>query len=183
MTRSSFGAKKPDRLAGPLTRGQRAKRAGVCSLLLLLLPLSSLAGDFGVNLYGASYHFERSRAKQLGLDNEFNPGLGLRYRDRLNERFDWFVDAGAYRDSGRTNAVVAGPGILWKATDGLRLGGGLAYFHSGSYNEGRPFIAPIPVAAYEWRAVTLNITFFPRISGIVDVNTLGAWVTVWPKGW
>jgi hypothetical protein len=166
MTRSSFAAKKLSSF-----------------FLLLFFSWTAHAGDFGVNVYGASYHFERSRAKELGLDNEFNPGLGVRYRDRLNERFDWFVDAGFYRDSGRTTAVLAGPGALWKATDALRLGGGLAYFHSKSYNEGRPFIAPIPVAAYDWKAVTLNVTFFPRISGIVDVNTLGAWITIYPKNW
>ena len=75
-------------------------------MLLLLLPVVSIAGDFGVNVYGASYHFERSRAKQLGLDNEFNP-----------------------------------------------------------------------VAAYDWRAVTLNVTCFPRASHFNDLNTLGFWLT------
>ena len=152
-------------------------------LIVLLFPLVCCAGDWGVNLYGASYHFERSRAKALGLDNEFNPGLGIRYRERLSERWDWFVDAGVYRDSGRNTALVAGPGALWKATDGWRLGGALAFFNSDSYNAGRAFIAPIPVVAYEWRAVTLNATFFPKVSHFNDINTLGLWLTVYPKNW
>ena len=149
---------------------------------LTMIPVFSEAGDFGVNVYGASYHFERSRAKQLGLDNEINPGLGVRYRDRLGERFDWFVDAGFYRDSGRNTALVAGPGALWRAGEGLRLGGALAYFHSDSYNGGRAFIAPVPVAAYEWRAVTLNVTYFPKVSSFNEINTLGFWLTFWPRG-
>ena len=152
-------------------------------LLFFLAPLAAQAGDFGINLYGASYHFERSRAKALGLDNEFNPGLGIRYRDRLAESWDWFVDAGFYRDSGRNTALVGGPGALWHATGGWRLGGAIAFFDSDTYNRGRAFIAPVPVAAYEWRAVTLNATFFPKISNFNDINTLGFWLTVWPKGW
>lgn len=147
------------------------------SLFWLLLPLACNAGDFGLNVYGASYHFERGRAKQLGLDNEINPGLGLRYRERIDERFDWFADAGFYRDSGRNTALVAGPGVLWKATQGLRLGGAAAFFHSKSYNGGRAFVAPVPVAAYEWKAVTLNVTYFPRISSFNEINTLGFWLT------
>jgi hypothetical protein len=147
------------------------------AFLLAFLSFSSKASELGINLYGASYHFERSRAKALGLDNEFNPGLGVRYKDRLGESADWFIDAGAYRDSGRNTAIVAGPGALWKATEGLRLGGALAFFHSASYNGGRAFIAPVPVAAYEWRAVTLNVTYFPKVSSFNEINTLGFWLT------
>jgi len=149
--------------------------------VFLLLPVSAFGGDWGINVYGASYHFERSRAHDLGLDNEFNPGLGVRYRDALNERFDWFADAGFYRDSGRNTAVLAGPGVFWKATEGVRLGGAVAYFHSKSYNGGKAFIAPVPVAAYEWRSVTLNVTYFPKISSFNEINTLGFWLTFYPK--
>lgn len=145
----------------------------------LLFPCASHA-ELGINLYGASYHFERDRAKALGYDSEINPGLGARYRDRLNERFDWFIDAGAYRDSGRNTALVAGPGVFWKAAGGLRLGGALAFLHSDTYNNGRAFIAPVPVAAYEWRAVTLNMVYLPRLGNLNSVNTLGFWLTFWP---
>ena len=135
----------------------------------------------GINLYGLSYHVERDKAKELGFDNEVNPGLGLRYR-LPRERFDWFLDGGAYRDSGRNAAVYAGGGVFWKATGGLRLGGALALFHSDTYNDGDAFIAPAPLAAYEWRAASLNVVYFPKVSGINDINTFGFWVTLWPKG-
>jgi hypothetical protein len=108
-----------------------------------------------------------------------NPGLGLRYR-WPRQGFDWFADGGAYRDSGRNTAVYAGGGAFWKPTERLRLGGALAFFYSDTYNDGDPFIAPIPVAAYEWRRVTLNLVYFPKISGINDINTLGFWITLWP---
>jgi hypothetical protein len=150
--------------------------------IVLALPCFAQSGELGINVYGLSHHIERDRAKALGLDNEFNPGLGLRYRAPLSERTDWFFDAGAYRDSGRNPALVAGPGILWKASGGIRLGGALAYFNSDSYNRGRAFIAPIPIAAYEWRAVTLNMAYMPKISDFNEINTLGFWLTIWPKG-
>lgn len=140
-----------------------------------------LRGELGINVYGLSYHFERDTARELGFDNEVNPGLGLRWR-MPREKFDWFLETGAYRDSGRNTAVLAGGGALWKPTEHLRLGAGLAFFYSDTYNDGDPFIAPVPLAAYEWRAVTVNMVYFPKISGVNEINTLGFWLTFWPKG-
>ena len=108
-----------------------------------------------------------------------NPGLGARYRIP-RQRFDWFLDGGAYRDSGRNTAIYAGGGALWKATDRLRLGGALVFFKSDTYNDGDPFIAPVPVVAYEWRRVSLNLVYFPKVSGVNELNTLGFWITLWP---
>ena len=109
-----------------------------------------------------------------------NPGLGLRYRYARAD-FDWFLDSGAYRDSGRNTAVFAGGGVFWKPTERVRLGGALAFFYSDTYNDGDPFIAPIPLAAYEWRAVSLNLVYFPKISRVNEINTLGFWLTFWPR--
>jgi len=147
----------------------------------LVLPSWAFGGDLGINLYGLSYHFERGRAKERRLDNEFNPGAGARYRAVLNESFDGFADAGVYRDSARNTAFVAGPGLFWKASGGLRLGGALAFFHSKTYNEGRSFVAPLPLAAYEWRAVTFNVAYVPRISALNAVNALDFWLTFFPE--
>ena len=85
-------------------------------------------GRLGVNVYGLSYHVEREEAHESGDDNEFNPGLGLRWRTP-GERFDWFLDGGVYRDSGRNTAVYGGIGTFWKPTERLRLGAALVGFH------------------------------------------------------
>lgn len=163
--------------AGPIAHAVRR-----LALLGLLLgsPGFAHAGELGINVYGLSYHFERDRAHELGTDNEVNPGLGARWRI-ARERFDWFLDGGAYRDSGRNTAVYAGGGAFWKPTEHLRLGGALVFFNSDTYNDGDPFIAPLPVVAIEWRAVTLNMVYFPKVSGVNDINTLGFWLTFWPK--
>ena len=158
-------------------------RLGLVALLLapcLARGQAGWQGELGINVYGLSYHFERDTARELGYDNEVNPGLGLRWR-MPRERFDWFLDAGAYRDSGRNTALLAGGGIFWKATQRLRLGGALAFFHSDTYNDGDPFIAPLPLLAYEWDTVSANFVFFPKVSGVNEINTLGFWLTFWPK--
>jgi hypothetical protein len=147
---------------------------------LLALPCTALAADLGVNVYGFSYHVERSRAKEIGVDNEFNPGLGVRYRVPYRERIDWIFDAGAYRDSGRNTAVFAAAGVHWHVSGGWRLGGALAAFHSDTYNRGKAFIAPIPVAAYEWRAVSLSVAYLPKVGDFNEINTFGFWLTFYP---
>jgi antimicrobial peptide resistance and lipid A acylation protein PagP len=134
-----------------------------------------------VNLYGLSYHFERDEAKASGFDNEVNAGLGLRYRVP-GQDFDWIIDAGAFRDSRRNTAVLAGGGVLWKATERLRLGAALGIAQSDTYNDGAPFIAPLPLVVYEWRAATLNLAYFPRVPGINDFSTVFFWLTLWPRG-
>ena len=38
------------------------------------------------------------------------------------------------------------------------------------------------LAGYEWRAVSFNVVYFPKVGEINDINTLGFWLTFWPKG-
>jgi hypothetical protein len=142
-------------------------------------PALAHAGDLGINVYGISYHFNRDKAREIGVDNWLNPGLGLRYRLPHGDRLDWFFDAGAYHDGGRNTAVLAGAGGLWHASERLRLGAALAFFHSKTYNGGRPFIAPVPLAAYEFRSATLNAFYAPKVRDVNSVNTVGFWLTVW----
>jgi len=143
----------------------------------LLAPAAQ--ADVGLNLYGASYHFDRDKAKELGLTNERNPGLGIRWRKPRSEAMDWFLDAGFYDDSASNTAKLLGGGALWHATKGLRLGGGLVLLQSKTYNNGDAFIAPAPVAAYEWRRVTVNAVYFPKWRDVNRTNQLGFWLTVW----
>lgn len=150
-------------------------------LFFLALPASALAQDanWGVNVYGLSYHFDRDTARRIGTDNELNPGLGVRYRRPLNPDFDFFADAGAYKDSGRNTALLAGAGALWRATGRLRLGGALVAMQSDTYNLGDVFITPLPVAALDFDRVTFNMVYMPKVSNFNAINTLGFWATVW----
>ena len=40
-------------------------------------------------------------------------------------------------------------------------------------------IAPVPVAAYEWRRVTLNLVNFPKWRDFNRTNQVGFWLTFW----
>jgi hypothetical protein len=174
--------------AAATSRGPRAARSGGALLALAAAcaaPAAAAAdaGALGISFYGVSYHFDRDRARALGVDNGFNPGLGVRYRLARRERWTFDVEAAAYYDSARNNAVVAGVAALWEVGRGFHAGGALALFDSPTYNHGRAFVAPIPVAAYEWDAVTLNATFLPKVGRYNDVATIAFWVTFWPKRW
>jgi hypothetical protein len=149
------------------------------AFLLLALCAPAAHADLGLNLYGASYHFDRDKAKQLGLTHEFNPGLGVRYRQAQSETLDFFADAGFYSDSKANTAVLFGGGGLWHATEHVRLGGGFVLLKSDTYNGGNAFIAPVPVAAYEWRRVTLNMVYFPKWRDVNRTNQVGFWLTFW----
>ena len=50
---------------------------------------------------------------------------------------------------------------------------------SETYNGGTAFMAPAPVAAYEWRRVTFNAVYFPKWRDVNRTNQLGFWLTVW----
>ena len=148
-------------------------------LLLALCASPAHADDFGINVYGASYHFDRDKAKELGFTHEFNPGLGLRWRRARTDTWDLFADAGFYSDSAANTALLLGGGGLWHATDHLRLGAALTAFKSDTNNRGKGFIAPIPVAAYEGRRVTFNVVFLPKWRDAPRTNQLGFWLTFW----
>ncbi|HUQ74115.1 MAG TPA: hypothetical protein VM183_05255, partial [Burkholderiales bacterium] len=88
-----------------------------------MLYAGAACADVGINLYGGSYHFDRDKARAIGLTNERNPGLGLRWRQPRSETLDLFADVGVYDDSARNTAKLVGGGALWHATERLRFGG------------------------------------------------------------
>jgi hypothetical protein len=139
----------------------------------------AVAGDWGVNVYGVSYHWDRELAKMNGWDNEFNPGLGLRYTMGSWLKADAILDAGAYHDSGRNTAVYAAAGLLWPLDEARRfmLGVALTAFHSDTYNQGDAFIVPVPLFSLRLDGVTINLTHFPRVSNFNAVHTTAMFFT------
>jgi hypothetical protein len=139
------------------------------------------ADELGFSVFGLSYHFNRDKARQLDVDNGFNPGLGLKYRFAEHGRWTFDAEGGFFRDSGRNTAGYGGVTALWHVGRGFQLGGALALLKSSTYNDNDLFIAPLPMVGYDVGPVTLNLTYFPRISGVNEVAALGFWVTVWPE--
>lgn len=147
-------------------------------LAAALLAPALCRADFGLNIYGLSWHLDADKARAAGVDNWFNPGLGVRYRIP-GERFDYFLDAGLYHDSGRNTALLAGGAVHWRATQSARLGLALVVFNSKTYNGGDTFLAPLPIAAWDFGPAQLNVVYMPKVTKINDVNTLGFWLTYW----
>lgn len=157
-----------------------------CCIPLLTVLLGTLPGqagadgDWGINLYGLSYHWDRGLAEAMGWDNEFNPGLGLRYRPGPWLKGVSFVDAGAYRDSGRNTALYAALGVQWPLDERKAwwLGAAITAFNSDTYNRGDPCIALIPLLSWRLERVTLNLTHFPKVSDFNDIHTTAFFLTV-----
>lgn len=148
------------------------------ALMVALLFAQAACADVGLNIYGLSWHLDADKARELDVDNWFNPGLGIRYRVP-GERFDYIFDAGFYRDSGRNTALLAGGAVHWRATERARLGLALVVFNSKIYNDGNTFLAPLPTAAWDFGPAQLNVVYMPKVTKINDMNTLGFWLTYW----
>jgi hypothetical protein len=71
------------------------------------------------------------------------------------------VEAGFYRDSGSHLAKIAGLGYQYKLGKRWRLGGAVLGVQSQTYNDGRFFVAPIPILTYDLGAVKLNAIYVP----------------------
>ena len=125
-------------------------------------------GPLNVHVYAFSYHPDRESMRRTGMDNELNLGVGLNYTLHEDERSVQFVEAGLFRDSGRQLAMIAGLGYQQKFGR-WRLGGALAGVQSETYNQGRFFIAPLPIVTYDFGPVKLNAIYVPRYR---DVNLL-----------
>ena len=155
---------------------------GLNVILLAVASLSAAAAqasDWSINIYGLSYHWDRDLAEQNDWDNEFNPGLGFRYRMGSWLKADAIIDAGAYYDSGRNTAVYAAAGLLWPLDQNKRFNLGLALtaFHSDTYNQGDAFIAPIPLFSLRFDKVAVNLTHFPKVGNLNEVHTTAMFFT------
>jgi hypothetical protein len=114
-------------------------------------------GALGLNVFGLSFHTDRDAGY-----NEVNPGVGLRYVFwQPAPRWEVFGDTSIYYDSERNWAKYVAVGAYYRIGGSWSAGAALAYGQSQSYNQGRPFFAPLPGLAFEYRGVTLNTVLLP----------------------
>lgn len=131
-----------------------------------------------INVYGLAYHPDRETVHELGLDNEFNPGLALHYELRNTSRSITFAELGAYEDSGRSVAVFAGLGYQYKLGKHWRVGGALALMNSDTYNDGTSFVGLIPLVTYDAGRFKLNAVYFPKFGNYNEVEAFGFYVGI-----
>lgn len=160
-----------------MSRFSRTLAAGVLAGIAIATPAH--AAQLGLNVFGLSYHPDRSQARANGFTNEFNPGLGLRYEFTAPQaKHVVMLEADIYADSKRATAKAVGVGYQYRVAERLRVGAALVAFKSSSYNDGDAFIAPLPIVTWEAGPVALNVTYSPRMSGVNDVATFGFYVTI-----
>lgn len=148
----------------------------VATLALSLLPLSALAetgegNRWGLNVFGLSYHTDRSQAQGMEL-NELNFGLGVR-----REFGKAFTEASLYKNSFGHTARYVGAGYQFHLKN-WRLGGMIVAGQGKGYNENRPFVAPVPLLSYDFGRVLLNTTYFPKVKDINAIETFGTYITI-----
>ena len=129
-------------------------------------------------MYGFSYHPDRKTVQRLGLDNEVNPGLGFNYELFDDERSITFVQAGAYRDSGRNWAKFAGLGYQFKLGEHWRIGAAAAVIHSQTYNDGAAFIGMIPLITYDFGNFKVNAVYFPKFGNRNEIAAFGLYFSI-----
>ena len=134
--------------------------------------------NLSLNVYGFSYHTDRQGIRQRGVDNEFNPGLGISYEFHSDARGAAFFSAGTYKDSSNQWAKLAGPGYQFKLGDRWRVGAFLPVFQSKSYNQGRAFVAPLPLLTYDFGMVKLNAVYAPRFAPANNFAVFGFYFSI-----
>ena len=163
---------------------RRFRAYGARALAAAVLSLASTGaarpadGRLFVDVYGLSYHTNRSGVHAAHLDNEVNTGLGLEYEFPGDARGVGFVGAGVYRDSGRHWTAMAGPGYQLRLGERWRAGAALLLFDSRTYNHGRPFIAPIPILSYDFGPARLNAVYAPRVSDYNEFAVFGFYLSI-----
>ena len=159
-------------------------RRSLAAMLLMCAPATAAcatenerADGWALNVYGFSYHFERDLARRIDADNEFNPGLGVRKGLWKSGNHRVHAEAGMYYDSGRRWAKTADVTYQYRPVGNLWVGAGLFFFHTRTYNGGDPVLVPLPVVAYDFGPVELNVAYAPKWGELNSINTLGAYFT------
>jgi len=150
------------------------------AVLSLARPAVALAAEerLLLEVYGLSYHTDRAGVHAAHLDNERNPGLGLKYEFGGDPGGIGFVEGGVYKDSGSRWTSIAGPGYQLKLGERWRAGGALLFFDSPTYNHGRPFVAPIPIVSYDFGLARLNAVYAPRVPDLNEFAVFGFYLSI-----
>ena len=151
-----------------------------CSMLLFLFnaPSADAASErFGLTVYGFSYHPDLKDSQGNKLEG-WNPGMGVSWNLKESERFVWNLEGGLYRDSSKDLAEYFSFSCKAKVIPSIRLGAALSLIHSVSYNQGRPILAPLPVATYWTKFVSVNFLYAPRYKEINKNSVFAIYATV-----
>ncbi len=135
-------------------------------------------GQYSVVINGLSKHFDVDKDVYPNGLNELNLGLGAEYdfKKSENQNIQWILNGGFYRDSLNSTAVYFGGAglvnIFKHESFHVDAGVDVSFFYSKEYNQGNPFIAPVPIINIGTDKVSLNITLIPKLQQIVNTSVV-----------
>jgi hypothetical protein len=91
-----------------------------------------------------------------------------------------FGDTSIYYGSRRHWAKYIALGVSYRFAESWHVGLGVGYAQSRSYNDGKPFFAPIPGVAFEHRGVMYNAVLLPSTNSNSrsKITGMGFFVTI-----
>ena len=138
------------------------------------------AGDFGINLYGLSYHFNRTTSDGRSF-SEFNPGIGAKFVFLQSGRSKGFCEGGVFSDSERNSAKYAAFGYSYEVIDSLfSVGLTVGPYRSSTLNYNRVFVAFIPTVSVGYKWFNFHLVYLPAYKDVNRIPTLGLYATVYP---
>jgi len=135
-------------------------------------------GKVSLVLSGYSYHFNIRPGVKAESLNQRNYGLGLEFDHRkpAGATFRYVNNFGWYKDSLNSTAHYVGGAVFydWLGDHRLRLslGAELSGFYSERYNQGRPFLALLPVANIGSESASVNLVVVPRVPQFIDAGVV-----------
>jgi hypothetical protein len=151
-------------------------------LLLALITCAIIATpakavpDFGVNVYGFSYHLDRTDINGKPF-NEQNTGFGFRAVLKESKKGVTFIEGGWFEDSFSHGACYLSAAYQIKITEGILLGMNVGYYDAPSVVG--QVIAPIPTLTFRYDFIALNIIHMPGFSGLNPYPSFGGYLTVY----
>ena len=150
---------------------------------IALCPASAFAlelpsGDISLVLNGYSHHFNVHPSYKDGSLNQRNYGLGFEFDhlQRTDAKLRYVNNFGFYKDSLNSTASYVGGAAFYDLFGEprlrLSLGAELSGFWSERYNQGRPFLALLPVANIGNESYSVNLVFVPRVPQFVDAGAI-----------
>ena len=142
----------------------------------LLIVSSAEASEFGINLYGFSYHPDKADSNGNHF-HAWNPGIGAQYTFFHHDRHRFLFDGGIYRNSSAHHSEYISAGYRFRPAWGFELGPVLAFYHSPDQNSGKTFIAPLLVFAYRYKRLTLQVVPVPKYKDVNRNAAIGMYFT------
>ena len=147
---------------------------------LLVCHSPACGGEFGINLYGLSYHLDRRDVTGYRF-NERNPGIGLQFVAYEKQRSRYYLEAAILEDSYRRAAKYVTLGYGYHVYKGFSLGVLFGLYDSRSVAESAVLVA-VPMVSFRYRDFDMHLVHLPEFPGINPYPSFALYGTLYVWG-